>query len=48
MSTQWHAAAAAMTIGGIARSASPELFKAFAAARPVAAQLWGRAEKVPL
>ena len=35
-----------MTIGGLARSASPELFRAFEAARPRGAALWGRASNV--
>ena len=35
-----------MTLGGIARAASPEIYRAFGQARPEAAQLWGRAEQV--
>lgn len=35
-----------MTLGGIARAASPELYSAFAHARPQASKLWGRASGV--
>ena len=35
-----------MTIGGLAASAAPELFNAFAKSRPAAQKLWQRAEKV--